>query len=110
LITSIYLREQEFAVLATALTGARISKLRHRLRSPSGIALAIDEFQGEIAGLLVAEAEFDSDDLMRNFLMPDFALRHPEAVKYSSRALKMACAPSGPNCCGISDSSGDIAI
>lgn len=74
-ITSIYLPEQEFAVLAAALDGVRISKLRHRLHSPPGIALCVDEFKGEIAGLRIAEAEFDSDDLMRDFTMPDFASR-----------------------------------
>jgi CYTH domain-containing protein len=62
-------------VLAAALDGMRISKIRHRLRSPPGVALALDEFQGENAGLLIAEAEFDSDDLMRDFAAPDFALR-----------------------------------
>lgn len=75
LITSIYLPEQEFAVLAAALDGVRISRIRHRLQSPPSVALGVDELQSDLAGLLIAEAEFDSDDLMRNFAMPDFALR-----------------------------------
>lgn len=75
LITSIYLPEEEFAILAASLQGNRITKLRHQLRSNPGIALAIDEFQGELSGLRIVEAEFDSDELMRNFAMPDFATR-----------------------------------
>src|SRR5262249_59845024 len=38
LVTSIYLTEDEFAVLAASLPGRRLEKLRHRLLSPPGIA------------------------------------------------------------------------
>lgn len=75
LITSIYLPEEEFAVLSGALEGKSISKIRHRLQSPPGVALGVDQFQGDMAGLLIVEAEFDNDELMRDFAMPDFALR-----------------------------------
>jgi CYTH domain-containing protein len=74
LITSIYLPEEEFAVLA-ALPGARISKLRHRLHSPPGVAMLVDEFQGELDGLIMAEAEFKTRDLLLAFTIPDFAVR-----------------------------------
>src|SRR5882757_433894 len=47
LITSIYLPQEEFAVLA-ALPGACIRKLRHRLHSPPGVAMLVDEFQGDL--------------------------------------------------------------
>ena len=75
LVTSIYLAESEFAVLAVSLPGIRISKLRHRLRSPAGVSLAMDEFSGDLAGLLILEAEFETDDHMRDFAIPDFAAR-----------------------------------
>jgi CYTH domain-containing protein len=74
LITSIYLAEEEFAVLA-ALPGTRIRKLRHRLHSPPGVALLVDEFQGELDGLIMAEAEFKAPDSLLAFTVPDFALR-----------------------------------
>jgi CYTH domain-containing protein len=74
LITSIYLSEEEFAVLAAALQGARIRKRRHRLQSPPGAALLVDEFQGELAGLILAEAEFKTPDLLATFPKPDFTL------------------------------------
>ena len=74
LITSIYLPEQEFAVLA-ALPGVRIRKLRHRLHSPPGVAMLVDEFQGELDGLIMAEAEFKARDLLLAFTAPDFAAR-----------------------------------
>src|SRR4051812_27249753 len=44
LVTSIYLPEQEFAVLAACLSGVRIQKLRYRLRCPPDVVLSVDEF------------------------------------------------------------------
>ncbi len=74
LITSIYLPENEFAILA-ALPGRRIRKIRHRLKAPPGVVLSADEFQGELLGLRMVEAEFDTDERMAGFAMPDFAIR-----------------------------------
>jgi CYTH domain-containing protein len=76
LISSIYLSEQEFALLATSLPGVRIKKLRHRLRSSfPGVLLAVDEFQGDLNGLILAEAEFETADLLASFQTPPFAVR-----------------------------------
>jgi CYTH domain-containing protein len=75
LITSIYLPEEEFAVLAAALPGVRIRKLRHRLQAPPGVMIAVDEFQGEHEGLVLAEAEFKTAELLAAFPTPDFAVR-----------------------------------
>ncbi len=75
LITSIYLPEEEFAVLAASLPGVRVKKLRHRLQRLSGVAMLIDEFTGELDGLIIAEAEFETPDLLVAFPMPDFAMR-----------------------------------
>src|SRR5258707_590658 len=54
LITSIYLPEDEFAVLTASLPGLRIRKLRHKLKSASDVAFHVDEFQGGHAGLIMA--------------------------------------------------------
>lgn len=75
LITSIYLPEEEFAVLAASLRGVRIKKLRHRLRSELSVVVAVDEFQAELQGLIMAEAEFKTADQLAAFPMPDFAVR-----------------------------------
>lgn len=75
LITSIYLPEDEFAVLAAALHGQRITKIRYRLHAPPGVVLSVDEFQGELAGLLLAEAEFQSDAALRAYSAPAFVIR-----------------------------------
>jgi hypothetical protein len=40
-----------------------------------GVVDLIDEFQDELAGLVMAEAEFKTPDLLAAFPMPDFAFR-----------------------------------
>jgi CYTH domain-containing protein len=75
LITSIYLPEEEFAVLAASLVGVRIRKLRHRLQSLPGVLMLVDVFQGELNGLIMAEAEFKTPDLLTAFPIPDFVVR-----------------------------------
>jgi CYTH domain-containing protein len=75
LLTTIYLPESEFAVLSATLQGARLRKLRHRLQAPPGVSLAVDEFHGELAGLVLIEAEFVTDEERVAFPSPPFALR-----------------------------------
>ena len=75
LVTSIYLPEPEFAVLAAALPGLRLEKLRYRLQSPPGTVVSVDRFQGALDGLIMVEAEFSTPELMASFDMPDFAVR-----------------------------------
>ena len=75
LITSIYLPEEEFALLARTLVGVRIKKFRHMLQPSFGTAMSVDEFQGDLLGLIMAEAEFDTPEALAAFPMPDFALR-----------------------------------
>jgi CYTH domain-containing protein len=75
LITSIYLPEDEFALLAASLPGTSIKKLRHRLRSSPGTTMCVDEFEGQLAGLVLVEAEFDTPEQMLAFPQPVFASR-----------------------------------
>jgi len=75
LISSIYLQEEEFGLLSTTLTGIRIIKRRHRLTPIDCITIAVDEFQGNLSGLLLAEAEFETDEQLSNFPQPDFAIQ-----------------------------------
>jgi len=75
LITSIYLSEAEFAILASTLPGIRIVKRRYRLKPLPGVMMLVDEFQDELDGLILTEAEFETDELLTAFEKPDFALR-----------------------------------
>lgn len=79
LISSIYLPEDEFAVLATCLQGVTLTKLRHRLNAPVGVAMCVDVFQGALDGLVLVEAEFKTMDALHAFPTPAFCAREVTA-------------------------------
>jgi CYTH domain-containing protein len=88
LLTSIYLAEHEFALLAAVLRGSRIRKLRHTLVPRGGVAMSVDEFQDELNGLILAEAEFDTSEAMRALSPPDFVAREvTDDARFSGGAL-----------------------
>ena len=88
LLTSIYLAPEEFALLAS-LPGKRLRKTRHRLAAAPGAAhLVVDVFEGELQGLVLAEAEFDDMESLAAFPAPDFAGREvTEDARYSGGQL-----------------------
>jgi CYTH domain-containing protein len=67
-ITSMYLTENDFCVLAQ-LRAKKLSKIRYSV-SPFGI----DVFQGDLDGLLLAEAEFERAADAENLTIPSFIL------------------------------------
>jgi CYTH domain-containing protein len=88
LITTIYLTESELQVLSAALSGDRLSKLRHRLRSPDRTPMSVDEFQGDLAGLRLVEAEFETAEALAAFTPPAFALREvTDDARYTGAQL-----------------------
>ena len=88
LLTSIYLSPEEFALLS-GLPGKVITKTRHRLAMVEGAAgLSVDVFEGALAGLIMAEAEFDDMQALEAFPVPDFAVREvTEDLRYSGGEL-----------------------
>jgi len=75
LLTSIYLPEAEFAILVRIMKGPTIKKRRYRLAAPPGVSMGVDMFEGDLSGLVMAEAEFETEELMNAFPMPDFSIR-----------------------------------
>lgn len=73
LITSIYLDAAEFELLKR-LPGQMLRKTRHHL-APRELSPSVDVFEGSLAGLILAEMEFESDAAMAAFEAPDFAIR-----------------------------------
>jgi CYTH domain-containing protein len=67
LITSMYLTENEFQVLAQ-LPSRKLTKTRFSV-PPFGI----DVFDGVLQGLILAEAEFDSPEVAEALTIPSFA-------------------------------------
>jgi CYTH domain-containing protein len=67
-ITTIYLSEAEYEVFA-AIPATPLTKIRQSL-PPYGI----DVFEGELAGLILAEIEFETEADYEAFKVPDFAV------------------------------------
>lgn len=87
LLTSIYLSPQEFTLLAD-LPGQRIRKIRNRLAEEGGVMVSVDRFEGPLAGLILAEAEFETAEALAAFPHPDFALREVTSdLRYAGGAL-----------------------
>jgi hypothetical protein len=94
LLTSIYLSPEEFALLAH-LPGLTLRKVRHRLKPIDGAAaMSVDLFEGPLAGLIMGEAEFDDDEAMRAFPLPEFAVCEvTDDVRYTGGELALRGLP-----------------
>ena len=95
LITTLYLSEAEYALFA-ALPGRRLEKTRHYY-SADGATLSVDRFEGPLAGLFLAEAEFADDAVMAAFPHPAFAVREvTDDPRYTGGELVRAGIPAEP--------------
>jgi CYTH domain-containing protein len=81
-ITNIYLSPEEYEVLRV-LPGRELRKRRHHFGRYS-----IDVFEGPLAGLVLAETEFHTEEEMLEHPVPDFAIRDvSDDVRYTGGAL-----------------------
>jgi CYTH domain-containing protein len=88
-ITSIYLTAEEYEVLCV-LPAAELRKRRHHLGRYS-----IDVFEGGLAGLILAETEFASEEEMHAHVPPDFVGREvSDDVRYTGGELAYGGQPS----------------
>jgi CYTH domain-containing protein len=69
-ITNLYLALHEYNLLST-LSGLDLYKRRYRY-SYLEYVIGIDVFEGQLAGLVLAEIEFTTDDAMAKFQPPGF--------------------------------------
>lgn len=69
-ITNLYLTPHEYGLLST-LGGLELRKRRYRYPYLEHV-IAIDVFEGQLAGLILAEVEFTTDDAMAEFQPPSF--------------------------------------
>jgi CYTH domain-containing protein len=85
LITTIYLTRDEFCVFAQ-LSAKKLSKIRYSVPP-----FCIDVFEGELEGLLLAEAEFDSAADAEALRLPSFILQEVSAdTRFSGGQLVRA--------------------
>lgn len=94
LITTLYLSPEEYA-LFEGLPGRPMRKTRHYFAA-EGVTLSVDRFEGALAGLFLAEAEFGDDAAMAAFPDPAFALREvTDDPRYTGGALVLHGVPDG---------------
>jgi CYTH domain-containing protein len=81
-ITTIYLSPEEYDVFQV-LPAKELRKRRHRFGEYS-----IDVFEGDLAGLILAEVTFESEAELKAHAIPDFAAREVSGdVRYTGGAL-----------------------
>lgn len=71
--TNFYLSEAEYVFLVATLPSHRLEKKRLALHGGT-MPIAIDQFQGQLAGLVIAEVDFGPHGDPSSFVMPSFAL------------------------------------
>ena len=95
LITTLYLTEAEYG-LFEGLAGRPMRKTRHYYAA-DGVTLSVDRFEGALAGLFLAEAEFADDDAMAAYPHPPFAVREvTHDPRYTGGELVRAGVPAEP--------------
>jgi adenylate cyclase len=78
---------EAFAALWPLTKGRRIEKRRYEIRH-AGAIVELDEFGGELEGLLLAELEFDSKEASEGFEPPDWLGREvTDDASYGNRSL-----------------------
>jgi CYTH domain-containing protein len=70
--TNFYLSEAEYDFLASTLPSHRLEKRRFRVHGGT-LPMSIDQFQGPLEGLLIAEVDFGANGDPSSLPMPSFA-------------------------------------
>lgn len=63
---------ERFGRLWPLTEGRRLEKTRHRIPAGDGLTIELDVYAGELAGLMVAEVEFASEEAADAFEPPDW--------------------------------------
>lgn len=93
IITTLYLTEAEYRLMA-GFPGAHLRKTRHRLDIAGAASFSVDVFDGALAGLVLAEAEFGTDAAMAAFTPPAFAgAEVTQDARYTGGRLALHGAP-----------------
>jgi len=71
--TNFYLSEAEYVLLVSTLPSDRLEKRRFHFH-PGTLPMSIDQFQGPLDGLVLAEVDFGPRGDPASLLMPSFAL------------------------------------
>jgi adenylate cyclase len=80
--------ERRFESLWSLTDGRRVAKTRYRLPADAGLTIELDVYTGELAGLRVAEVEFESEAASEAFDPPAwFGPDVTDDHRYANRTL-----------------------
>ena len=81
--------EKAFRSLWPLTEGMRVEKTRHEIPY-GGLVIELDVFSGPLAGLVIAEVEFASEEESARFIPPEWLGREiTDDVRYSNRHLAL---------------------
>jgi adenylate cyclase len=90
------LRADQAMALWDASAGLRLRKRRHLVPLEGGLRAEVDVYEGELAGLVVAEVEFPSPERAGAFAPPSWFGREVTGeARYSNQQLALRGTPSG---------------
>lgn len=78
---TIPLRPEEYAEMERGLAGKRVQKTRYYYPH-EGKTVELDVFEGDLAGLVLADVEFELEDEKGVYQMPDFCLADVTQEKF----------------------------
>lgn len=85
-----------FARLWPLTEGRRLEKTRHLIPATAGLTIELDVYSGDLAGLMVAEVEFGSEDAADAFDPPEwFGPEVTDDARYKNQKLACDGAPTG---------------
>ncbi len=80
--------DASFATLWPLTEGRRVEKVRHVVAHDGGLEIEVDVYSGDLAGLLVAEVEFPTEEDAERFDAPAwFGLEVTEDARYKNARL-----------------------
>jgi adenylate cyclase len=87
---------ERFERLWPLTEGRRIEKTRYEIPAGDGLTIELDVYSGDLAGLIVAEVEFDSEDAADRFSGPDWLGREvTDDKRYKNQRLACEGRPAG---------------
>jgi adenylate cyclase len=89
------LEPDEFGPLWRMTEGRRVEKRRHLIPAGEGLTIELDVYEGELAGLVVAEVEFPGEDQAAGWQPPEWF--GPEVTgdpRFSNQRLAVGGRPS----------------
>jgi len=87
------LSDEQLTTLWPATDGQRVIKTR-RVGEVAGVRVELDVFEGALAGLVVAEVEFESLDGARSFRPPEwFGREVTDDPRFANRSLALSGRP-----------------